>query len=60
MNKGLPIVISAPSGCGKDTILEQLQNLEDKYYDQFSKMESAMAKLQSQQSYLSSLFGSAS
>lgn len=24
MNKGLPIVISAPSGCGKDTILEQL------------------------------------
>ena len=39
---------------------EKLQNLEDKYYDQFSKMESAMAKLQSQQSYLSSLFGSAS
>ncbi len=39
---------------------EKLKALEDKYYDQFSKMESAMAKLQSQQSYLSSLFGSAS
>lgn len=30
---------------------------EDKYYKQFSAMESAMAKLQSQQSYLSGLFG---
>ncbi len=30
---------------------------EDKYYKQFSKMESAMAKLQSQQTYLSGLFG---
>ncbi len=39
---------------------EKLKALEDKYYDQFSKMESAMAKLQSQQSYLASLFGSAS
>ena len=39
---------------------EKQKALEDKYYDQFSKMESAMAKLQSQQSYLSSLFGSAS
>ena len=37
---------------------EKLQNLEDKYYNQFSKMEAAMAKMQSQQSYLSSLFGS--
>lgn len=39
---------------------QKLQDLEDKYYNQFSKMETAMAKLQSQQSYLSSLFGSAS
>lgn len=37
---------------------EKLQNLEDKYYDQFAAMETAMAKLQSQQSYLSSLMGS--
>ncbi len=37
---------------------EKLQKLEDKYYDQFSAMESAMAKMQAQQSYLSSLFGS--
>ncbi len=36
---------------------EKLQNLEDKYYDQFAAMESAMAKLQSQQSYISSLMG---
>lgn len=38
---------------------EKLQNLEDKYYDQFAAMESAMAKLQSQQSYISSLMGGA-
>lgn len=38
---------------------EKLQALEDKYYDQFAAMESAMAKLQSQQSYLSSLLGTA-
>lgn len=30
---------------------------EDKYYKQFSAMETAMAKLQSQQSYLAGLFG---
>lgn len=29
MNKGIPIVISAPSGCGKDTILEQLFKIND-------------------------------
>ena len=38
---------------------EKLQDLEDKYYDQFAAMESAMAKLQSQQSYLASLLGTA-
>lgn len=37
---------------------EKLQDLEDKYYDQFAAMETAMAKLQSQQSYISSLMGS--
>ena len=36
---------------------EKLQKMEDKYYDQFAAMESAMAKLQTQQSYLSSLLG---
>ncbi len=36
---------------------EKLQKMEDKYYEQFSKMETAMAKLQQQQSYLSSLLG---
>lgn len=36
---------------------EKLQKLEDKYYKQFGAMESAMAKLQSQQSYISSLLG---
>ncbi len=36
---------------------EKLQNLEDKYYEQFAAMESAMAVLQQQQSYLSSLMG---
>ena len=30
---------------------------EDKYYKQFSAMESAMSSLQSQQSYISQLFG---
>lgn len=36
---------------------EKLQKLEDKYYDQFAAMEAAMAKLQSQQSYIASLLG---
>lgn len=36
---------------------EKLKAMEDKYYDQFAAMESAMAKLQSQQSYISSLMG---
>lgn len=38
---------------------EKLQALEDKYYDQFAAMETAMAKLQSQQSYISALMGTA-
>lgn len=36
---------------------EKLQDLEDRYYDQFSSMETALSKLTSTQSYLSSLFG---
>lgn len=36
---------------------EKLQKLEDKYYDQFAAMESAMAALQQQQSYLAGLMG---
>ena len=38
---------------------EKLQKLEDKYYDQFAAMESAMAAMQSQQSYISALMGTA-
>ena len=36
---------------------DKLADEEDKYYKQFSAMETAMAKLQSQQSYVSQLFG---
>ena len=36
---------------------EKLQKLEDRYYEQFAAMESAMAALQQQQSYLSGLMG---
>lgn len=36
---------------------EKLQALEDRYYAQFTAMESAMAKLNSQQSYFSNMFG---
>ncbi len=36
---------------------ERLLKIEDKYYEQFAAMESAMAALQQQQSYLSSLMG---
>ena len=36
---------------------KKLQALEDRYYNQFTQMEKALSKLNSQQSYLSSLFG---
>jgi flagellar hook-associated protein 2 len=36
---------------------DKLQKMEDKYYNQFGKMEAAMAKLQEQQSYISQLMG---
>lgn len=36
---------------------EKLQKMEDKYYKQFTAMEKAMAEMQTQQSYLSSLMG---
>lgn len=35
----------------------KLKNLEDRYYKQFSQMETALSKLNSTQSYLSNLFG---
>lgn len=38
---------------------DKLQKLEDKYYKQFAAMESAMAEMQAQQSYLSALMGTA-
>ncbi len=37
---------------------EKLQSMEDAYYAKFTAMETALAKLQSQQSSLASLFGS--
>lgn len=37
---------------------EKLADLEDRYYSQFTAMETAMAKLNSQQSYFSSMLGS--
>ena len=36
---------------------EKLKSIEDSYYRKFAAMESALATLQSQQSYLASLFG---
>ena len=36
---------------------EKLGDLEDRYYKQFSAMESAMTKLNSQQSALTSMLG---
>lgn len=39
------------------SLQEKLQDEQDRYYDQFAKMETAMAKLQSQQTYISQLFG---
>ena len=36
---------------------DYVTDVEDRYYDQFTKMEKAMATLNSQQSYLSGLFG---
>ena len=42
-----------------DKWAEKLQDLEDKYYEQFAAMEAAMAKMQSQQSYIAQLMGPA-
>ena len=39
------------------SLQEKLQDEQDKYYKQFSSMETALAKLQSQQTYISQLFG---
>lgn len=39
---------------------ERLSNMEDRYYNQFSAMEVALSKLNSQSSYLSSLMGTSS
>lgn len=43
-----------------DKWAQKLQDMEDKYYKQFAAMEAAMAKMQSQQSYIAQLMGSAS
>lgn len=39
------------------SLQEKMLKEEDKYYKQFASMEAAMAKLQSQQTYISQLFG---
>ena len=39
---------------------ERLEDMEDRYYSQFSAMETALTKLASQSSWLSSTFGSSS
>lgn len=39
------------------TMEKKLQDMEDRYYKQFSAMETAMAKLQQQSNYLSSMLG---
>lgn len=39
------------------TLQDKVTAVEDKYYKQFSAMETALAKLQSQQTYISQLFG---
>ena len=39
---------------------ERLEDMEDRYYDQFSAMETALTKLSSQSSWLSSMLGSSS
>ena len=36
---------------------DYVKSIEDRYYKQFSKMESAMTKLNSQQNYIASMFG---
>lgn len=40
-----------------DTMEDRIKDLEDKYYKQFTAMETAMSKLQSQQNSLASLLG---
>ncbi len=40
-----------------ETLEDKLLKEEDKYYEQFAAMETAMAKLQSQQTYIAQLFG---
>ena len=37
---------------------DRLAEMEDSYYSKFTAMETALAKLQSQQSFMSSLFSS--
>ena len=39
---------------------ERLEDMEDRYYNQFSAMETALTKLSSQSSWLSSMLGSSS
>lgn len=43
-----------------DDMEDRLQDVEDRYYSQFSAMETALSKLNSQSSYLSNLMGTSS
>ena len=40
-----------------DTMEDRIKEMEDKYYKQFTAMETALSKLQSQQNSLASLLG---
>ena len=43
-----------------DELADRLEEIEDRYYNQFSAMETALTKLSSQSSWLSSMLGSSS
>ena len=52
--------IAVMLGIDEQTVESEIKEMEDKYYKQFTAMETAMSKLQSQQNSLASLLGQAS
>jgi flagellar hook-associated protein 2 len=41
----------------KETMKDKLEDEEDRYWDRFTAMETALSKLQSQSSWISSMLG---